>query len=276
MSEHWSNQDEQWEQRVQQAAKGMEYPPTPEMPRAKQPKLVPMPRRFTARRLAQIAAILLIIFAVMFSVPEIRAAILDVIRVGVVTIFLGGEPTATPTETPAPTAIGAVQPTRRPTSTPRIEPTPVQSVFDLPNEQVTLDEAREALDFPLRLPTYPADLGEPDVVLLHHMPGMFVSLIWYKPDNPDEIRMILQILNEDAVASKFYRYNGQNLVETTVKNQDAVWLPDSHLQMFYAAQYDLPRQVYMPTLIWQIGLFTYRLEIDATMEEAVKIAESLQ
>jgi hypothetical protein len=273
MSEHWSNQDEQWEQVVQQTAKGMEYPPTPAMTRAKQSQIVPVPRRFPTRRLAQIAAVLLIVFAVMFSVPEIRAAILDAIRIGVVTIFLGGEPT--PTETIEPTA-GALQPTRRPTSTPRPEPTPLQSVFDLPGEQVTLDEARAATSFPLRLPTYPPDLGEPDVVLLHRLPAAFVSLIWYQPDNPDEIRMLLQILNEDAVASKFYRYNGQNLIETTVKNQEAIWLPDAHEQVFYQIQTDLRRQVYLPTLIWQTGLITYRLEINATMEEAILIAESLQ
>jgi hypothetical protein len=205
----------------------------------------------------------------LLAVPEVRAAVLEILRIGGITIFLN-EPTVTPTATPQSITTGVVR-TPRPTFTPFTEPTPIVSVLDLPGE-TTLEEARSVVSFDILLPTYPDNLGPPNRVFLQDLGGSVVTLVWLDEDG--NVRLSLQMLNERSVGSK---YEPNNYAHTTVHEQAAMWLTGPHILAFYEpGGGDFIRRIESNVLIWEQGIITCRLEIDASLEEAVRIAESLE
>jgi hypothetical protein len=200
------------------------------------------------------AAILLIItlLGALLAVPQTRAAIAAILHIGSVTII----PSA-----PTPRAN---------------EPTPLPSIFDLAG-RTTLDEAQQRMPFHIRLPGYPADLGAPRYVFAQDMDGKAVVLVWMDPQHPDRARMALNELSSDAYV---YKLAPQLVQETQVDGQRALWTMGPYLlQIGSVANQDnaLRRLVTAShTLIWTEGDVTYRLECDVSLEEAVRIAESLR
>ncbi|MCB0241206.1 MAG: hypothetical protein KDH08_21825, partial [Anaerolineae bacterium] len=75
---------------LEQAASGFPYPPTPDLTPAvmKQVQSPAASPPVTPRRLALVAAALLVVLAGLMAVPQVRAAVLEVLHIGAVRIFL--------------------------------------------------------------------------------------------------------------------------------------------------------------------------------------------
>src|SRR5262245_35861119 len=110
MSDRPPEQDSAWEQQVRETARHFDYPATPDIATQVQSRLrAGRPLSSTrAMRLAVAALLALVLFGALWSVPSVRAAILQILRIGAVTVIVGEEtptPTATaqsPTRTPDP------------------------------------------------------------------------------------------------------------------------------------------------------------------------------
>jgi hypothetical protein len=275
---------EQWDARVAETAAALVYPPTPGLAarlRAERMAAVIAARereaRLTQMRRLAVAMIALIVLGVaLWSVPPVRAAIVQFLRIGAVQITLV-EPTPTPsptakpqpTTTPAPRATATLTPT--PTITPTVTPRPLSSVLDLGGE-TTLEEARRRIRFPIRLPAYPSDLGQPDAVFVQELGDETVMLVWTDPAQPRRVRLALQELGPNAFVEKA---QPRVIRETQVNGQRAIWAVGEYALRARDGDFVLRRLITGNTLIWKDGDITYRLETDLSMEEAVKIAESL-
>jgi hypothetical protein len=296
MTELRHNQpSDRWEEEMQEAMKAFPYPPTPDLAGQVRQRLTVenQPKLRSNRRMswAMAAVLTLIILGSLFAVPQVRAAVVEVLRIGAVRIFLI-EPTSTPTttatttSTPEPTVTSnqnaalpstvTTEPTatRTPRSfpTPRPSPTPLYSILDLTGE-TTLAEAKAKVDFTVRLPTYPADLGEPDRVFLQNMNGAVLVLVWLAPDQPDQVWLSLDQLESNVMAMKM----APEIVETiTINGQPAYWVEGAHLLVLRNGNYDLVRAVGSNVLIWEEDGITYRLETNLSKVEGARIAESLE
>ena len=64
--------------------------------------------------------------------------------------------------------------------------------------------------------------------------------------------------------------------ETTVKGQRAIWAVGPYPIRFSNGDLDFVRLIDGHVLIWEEGNLTYRLETELGLEEAIRIAESLE
>lgn len=244
-----------FEKQVQNWAAAFEYPPTPDVaggirplrPRSVQALLTkPTPQNVQpTRRLAWVVALLLLA-ASLLAVPSVRAAIVDILRAGGITIFVGEETT--------------------------VDETPPLLSEQLPafTAPITLDEA--VARFPdVRLP---AALPPPDDVVLHEEPvwDTAVIFLWRDEANPQQIGLSLYQIQ---VAE--YAYKGSETLEmTTVNGNQAFWLVGPH---YFRLRDSLAEEwlfVDGSVLLWWDGEVTYRLEGAESLAEALRIAESLQ
>jgi hypothetical protein len=269
-----ANQNDPWEARVRYVARSFAYPPTPELAGAVRAQLVEESRlkpgfpAGSTRRLIWATLIVLLILGGLLAVPQVRAALVEYLQIGAVRIFLV-EPTPTPTPPPV-----TASPAKPPTIMPRPSPTPLASLLDLAGA-TTLAEAQAQVDFSIRLPAYPADLGEPDWVFLQDMGGPIIILVWAKPDQPDQVRLSLHLVGPGAFMGKGPPVT---LEETSVNGQPAYWTEGPYLlkiQRGNQVQEDMRRLIEGQVLIWTEDDITYRLETDSSLAEAVKMAESL-
>ncbi|MBA3872924.1 MAG: hypothetical protein H0X30_27650 [Anaerolineae bacterium] len=259
--------DEPWETTVRDIARDFAYPPTPDIARQVRQRLV-KPRRPVVGVLKWAVAVLLALTVIIIGVPQVRAYVVEIIRIGAIQIFVG-QPTVTPTSKPAATGM----PTEaQPTSL------NLASALQMPNE-TTLDEANKQFNEPIQLPTYPTGIGKPDHVYVQHMnPGVLVTLVWLTPSEPDHVWLTLDVLNENLVGSKFIDNDGQ-YHNVRVNNTPAQWLTGLHQIGFFGGDTQIFRNVNGNVLIWLVGQYgklTYRLEGASTSDEAVHIAESMR
>lgn len=251
-----------WEQQVRETAVTFPYPPTPDIAGAVRQRLAARAPRTVRvrRRVAWAVALLVLILGGLLAVPPVRAAIWRIIQAGAITIFVN-EPT--PTSVPPATAVPP---------TPTLQPIN-EFFFDLA-EPITLAEAQAQSRHPLRLPTYPEDLGEPDQVYLHGTAWpVTIVLVWLEPGRPDQVRLSLYYIEADN-----YAYKGaENLEMTTVNGRDAVWLEAPHYFRLQDDQYRPWLFVEGKVLIWWTDEnVTYRLESGLPLAEARRIAESIE
>jgi hypothetical protein len=215
--------------------------------------LVPLSPRLASHP-QTLAAVLLVItlLGALLAVPQTRAAIATILHIGAVTIL--------PT-TPTPGAD---------------DPTPLPSILNLAG-RTTLADAQRRTPFPIRLPAYPADLGASQYVYLQNLDGSAALLVWVDPQHPDRVRMALNELGSDAYV---YKIAPQVVQETQVHGQRALWTTGPYLLQIGSVsdQHNALRRLVTAshTLIWTEGNITYRLESDASLAEAVRIAESLR
>jgi hypothetical protein len=233
---------ERWEEKAQHLAHDFRYPPTPDIASGVRRRA----RRFTRRVWRAVAIAALLMLLAILVIPPVRAFVLEIVRVGVVRIFL-------------------VEPTS--------SPTPRAALFDLPG-RTTLAEAQAITGSPIPLPTYPLDLDEPDLVFVHQYDGPVITLVWLEPGSADQVWLVLEMLNLRVVASKLYPYEGERQ-STQVRDYPAEWLTESHEVHYFSRDIEVRRPVTGHVLIWQAASVTYRLETDLPLEEALKIAESL-
>ncbi|MBC8171816.1 MAG: hypothetical protein H7X77_09085 [Anaerolineae bacterium] len=259
-------QNEQWENDVRDTAREFSYPPTPNIAAGVRRQQQPRPMQ-TGRRLRWAAAILLLVMTAALTVPEVRAWVLEIIRIGAIQI-VPVEPTATPT---MPTI------TRTPTrqSAPLSDATPLlmTSVLEL-SGATTLAAARETMPFAFLVPTYPADLGEPDQVFVNDWGGEVVTLVWLRPDDPTQVWLTLEALNASVIGTKYYPQGEEERVQ--VNGQRSYWLTDVHGVNYFTRNQHIERRITQSVLIWIVEGITYRLETDFALAEAVRVAESLR
>jgi hypothetical protein len=265
-----NEQNEAWERYVREQARALPYPPTPDIAGVVRRRLAEerVPREFPRwphRRLVWATALLMIILTGLLSVPQVQASIRALLRIGAIELV---RDIPTPVADATAPATTATLPAR----------TPPAAILDLAGE-TSLVEAQGQVPFPIRLPTYPPDLGSPDRVYVQDLGGPAAILVWLDPHQPDQVQLSLHQLSDKAFGQK--GINERVIIQqTAVNGQPAVWLHGLHVLQFYDGngnpRYDTRRLVDGNVLIWTEGEITYRLETELPLEEAVRIAESLQ
>lgn len=212
-------------------------------------------RRVTWRGWLQLAA--LVLLALLLITPPARAGVASLIRIGAVRIGLATESSATPAPHSSPT------------------PMPLPSLLDLAGA-TTLAQARTQAGFPIRLPTYPPDLGPPQYVFLQQLDGPMVVLVWTDPTHPDSPRLALFEMTSNVFVQKS---QARIVAETTVDGQPALWTEGPYFVEVYSGgqvSYSLRVLVNGHVLVWEAHGITYRLETTLPLDQAVQIAESLR
>jgi hypothetical protein len=130
-------------------------------------------------------------------------------------------------------------------------------------------------EFPILLPAYPTDLGLPDNVFLQDLDGQVLVLVWLDPAKPGKVRLSLhQFSDQDNMTVT--KVQPITVLETTVGGEPAVWAQGPYILKYRNGDIDVIRLIEGHVLIWEQAGITYRLETDLSVEEAVRIAESLQ
>ena len=253
--------DMDFETQLQSIASGMDFPPTPDIAGAVAVRLrVPRPRLMN-QTFARSLVIVLVLLVSLLLIPPVRAAVLDFIQVGIVRIFRS-EPEPIPA-------------TRMPVTA---TPSPTQSsLIPLLEEmagETTLAGAQSLAGYPILLPTYPASLGEPDRVFVQDAGKPMTILVWVDPQNPDRVSMSLHFIPQGSWAVD--KFEPRGIEETNVDDNRAIWAVGPYPLRMRNRDLDVVRMVNGHVLIWEETGVTYRLETDVSLEEAVKIAESLE
>jgi hypothetical protein len=198
-------------------------------------------------------------------IPPVRAAVIDFIQIGVVRI-LQGEPT--PPNQEFPSTMVPI------TATPAATSQPLIPLLERLAGETTLEGAQQAVDYPILLPSYPPDLGPPDRVFVQDADGDMTILVWIDPQQSDEVLMSLHIVPLGSWAIE--KGNPALIQQTTVNGQRAIWAVGPYPLRFSNGNLDFTRMIDGRVLIWTGGEITYRLETKLSLEEAIKVAESLE
>jgi len=260
-------EQELFEKRLIFIAGGLDYPRTPDIAGSVMTRLRPSTRPgFPSRRLAWSLTILLILFSSLMLIPPARAAIIEFIQIGVVRIF--GSP-ATPPVEEIPSTVVPITATPGPTL-----PALIPILEDIAGE-MTLEEAQQTLDFPILLPSYPPDLGDPDRIFVQDAEGKMAILVWVDlRQQSDQILMSLHFIPRGSWAID--KAEPAVIQETSVNGQRAIWAVGPYPLRLYNGDLQFRRLIDGHVLIWEEENITYRLETDLSLEEAIKIAESLE
>lgn len=249
---------DRFENRLKELAGEFSYPTTPPIAREVIGR-IRKPAR-PSRKLAWALVILLLAFASLMAVPTVRAAVIEFIQIGVVYIFPSNE--AQPAETPEPK------------TTVTVVPTSLIPFLESISGETTLTEARRIADYPIALPTYPIDLGEPDRVFVQDTGEAMTILLWNDEANPEQVKMSLHLIPPGSWVLK--KANPEIIEMTSVNGQQAVWTTGPYPLIMNNRDIQFTRLIEGHVLIWTEDDLTYRLETNLSMEEAIKIAESLQ
>ncbi len=236
-----------WEERLSTVAAGFAYPPTPDLSARVS---LPSARRRSGSRLAwsYAAALLALLAAGILAVPQARASVIEFFRFGAIRLILGPA-----TATPVATRISVLTPTFPPLS-----------------GRTTLAGARSMARFPILLPAYPADLGPPDEVYFQEFDGQVVVTMWLAANGTPRIALY-------HITEREFALKAVEIVEqTTVNGLRALWVRGPHLAQFEDFRMGEVQLVAGNVLIWTQGEVTYRLESPVSLDEAVRIAESLR
>ncbi|MBZ0303740.1 MAG: hypothetical protein K8J31_28630 [Anaerolineae bacterium] len=228
---------DEFEQQIQQVARQFAYPPTPGL------RIQP-PARRRSLRLAWAGALLTVLAAVVLIAP-LRAAVMEWLRIGVITIGIGEAPTLTPA---LPTLL---------------------NLFG----ETTMAEAQAAAGFPLR---QPADFGPPDRVYQQSADGRAFVLVWL--EDPVARRPAIS-LYQFAADSPAYGKMLSIAANTQVHDAPAIWTDVPHLLQYQGISGVFTQRAFLVeghVLIWAEAGVTYRLESTLTEAETVAIAESLR
>ena len=280
-------QQELFEKQLLSLAKGMEYPRTPDVAGSVMTRLQafssPTGRlrsapsgeardeggpRFFSKRLAWSLTIILILFASLMLIPPVRAAVIEFIQIGVVRI-LQGEPT--PVTQPNQQFPSTLVPV---TATPVAPSQPLIPFLERLAGETTLEEAQQSVNYPIVLPSHPSDLGAPDRVFVQDADGDMTILVWIDPHQADEVLMSLHIVPPGSWAIE--KVKPALVQETTVNGRRAIWAVGPYPLRFSNGNLDFVRMIDGHVLIWTEGDVTYRLETKSSLEEAIKVAESLE
>ncbi len=260
----------EFDDRVRAQAGAFAYPQTPDVARRARARLAaPGPAHQPRRAVLAIACAALLVCGVLAVVPQARALVLRILRIGAVQIVLP-EPTATPPPTAAAVTATSTAPQ---TATPTVQP--IQDALFPLLGKTTLADARASAPFAIPLPQIPADLGPPDLVFKQRQfdEADMVVLIWLDPTNRARARMSLHLLTKDLLGQKLAP---RVITQTTVSGLPAVWAEGRYGFVLRSGSFEIRRIVEGNTLIWERAGITYRLESTLTLEAAQRVAESLR
>lgn len=206
-------------------------------------------RWLRARRRRLVATVIAIVLLVGALTPPVRATVSEWLRIGGVLIRTGAPPS--PGATSSPSSSG---PTR--------------------SSEMTLDQARNIVDFPIGVPS---ELGPPERVTVtddHRVVGMD----WTVDGRPVHLDQF-----DGTISWVFLKRNWSTVTPTDVDDADGAWLADPH-EIVYIDRAGTERRetarISGPSLIWQPTLdgreVTVRLEGVATLDQARTIAGSLR
>jgi hypothetical protein len=260
---------ELFEQKLISISKGLEYPRTPDIAGSVIRRLrTPARSGLLSRRFAWSLALILVLFTSLMLIPPVRAAVLDFIQIGIVRIFRAEPTPLTPPQEEVPSTMVPV------TATPAATPERLIPILERLAGEITLEEAQQTVDYPILLPSYPEDLGSPDRVFVQDAEGDMTILVWIDPQQPDEVWMSLHFIPPQSWAVD--KMNPALIEETTVNGRRAIWAIGPYPVRFTNGNMDFVRLINGHVLIWTQGEVTYRLETGLSLEEAIKIAESLE
>ncbi len=257
--------DMDFETQLRTIASGMEYPATPDVAGSVAARLRDPRPRLMNRTLARSIVVALILLTSLLLIPPVRAAVLEFIQVGVVRIFRSEPTTVPPNIPPMETPVTATPAPTLPSLLPLLEQM---------SGETTLPDAQQSAGYPILLPTYPLGIGEPDRVFIQDANGPMTILVWMDPQHPDQVKMSLHFIPEGSWAVD--KFAPVAIKETSVNGQEAVWAVGPYPVRLRDGDMQIQRMVDGHVLIWEEGEVTYRLETDLSMEEAVRIAESLK
>ncbi len=260
---------ELFEKQLTSIAIGLEYPRTPDVAGSVTARLRASTRpRVLSRRLAWSLALILILFSSLMLIPPARAAIIEFIQIGIVRIF---PPEPTPTLLPTEETPSAMIPL---TATPGPTLPPLIPLLENMAGETTLTDAQKRVTYPILLPTYPSDLGEPDRVFVQDAEGTMTILVWLDPQRPDKVLMSLHFIPRGSWAIE--KAGPVIVEETNVNGERAIWAVGPYPLRLSNGDLQFTRLIEGHVLIWEKGDITYRLETDFDLEETIKIAESLE
>ena len=261
---------ELFEKQLISIAKGLDYPRTPDITASVMTRLRASTRpRFVFRRLAWSLAIILVIFSSLMLIPPARAAIIEFIQIGIVRIF------PRPTEPPVDLIRTATPDSITPmTATPSLPSATLIPSLSRVAGITTLVDAQQKVDYSILLPTYPPDLGQPDHVFLQDAEGAMTILVWLDPSKPNQVLMSLHFI--PAGSWGIEKAEPRVIEETTVNGERAIWAVGPYPLRLFNGDLDFTRLIDGNVLIWADGDLTYRLESNLGLEEAIKVAESLE
>lgn len=261
---------ELFEEKVFSIAQGLDYPRTPDVAASVMTRLrAPIRPRFSSKALAWSLTLILVLLSSLMLIPPVRAAILEFIQIGIVRIFPRTiEPTAEAIATAAPRSIPP------PTATPGDSSPLLISFLDQIAGETKLANAQEMVPYPILLPTYPVDLGQPNHVYVQEAEGALTILVWTDPGQPERVTLSLHFIPAGHWAVN--KFGPVTIEETEVDGQGAVWAVGPYPLLMRNGSIEIERLIDGHVLIWADGEMTYRLETDLPLEEAVRIAESLE
>jgi hypothetical protein len=199
----------------------------------------------------------------MLAVPDARARIAGWFRVGVINI-LPDAPTEAPAEASSEVTPGPATP-----SSPAQIPAALRELSGL----TTLEEAQQESGFRIQLPGYPDDLGDPDLVFRQQLLDLVV-LVWLDDNDPDSVQLSLyEFLSSNPIVNKI---EPTVLAETDVNGHPALWLEGPYPLEVRSGDLEWMRIVEGRSLVWENDGITYRLESLLTLDESLRIAESIR
>jgi hypothetical protein len=139
-----------------------------------------------------------------------------------------------------------------------------------------LDEARDAVDFRVRLPEL-GDLGERHVYLDRSAPSPIVTVVYGIPERP---RLLLSEWRGDA--QPHFRKLIDFSVHTErvrIEGASGIWIEGAPHEIFYSAGdgtfENTPVYTFGNVLVWVRDGVTHRVELDGSLADAREVAESL-
>jgi hypothetical protein len=256
----------EFEKQLRSVAAEMEYPHTPDIAGFVMTRLCPSPRpRLISRRAAWSLTIALILLSSLLLIPPARAAIIEFIQIGIVRIF------PAPVQSPAIATPESVAPV---TATPAAQTSTLITFLDEIAGETKLANAREIVEYPILLPTYPPNLGLPNHVYVQDANGSMTILVWLDAQQPEHVRLSLHFIPQGSWA--IAKVQPIVVQETTVNDQRAIWAVGQYPLILRNGDLEFTRLVDGHVLIWADGDITYRLETNLLLEEAIRIAESLR
>lgn len=260
-----------FEAQLRSITNGMEYPRTPDIAGSVSARLHSSTRlRFISKPFAWSLTIALILISSLLVIPPVRAAVIEFIQIGIVRIFpQPTEPTLEAVRTATPESLAPTAATPSP-QVPSLIP-----LLDKIAGKTTLASAQKSVDYSILLPAYPAGLGEPDDVFVQDAEGAMTILVWLDPQQPDKVLMSLHFIPSGSWAIN--KMGPRIIQETQVNGQRAIWAEGPYpLRLRGSGDIEFTRLINGHVLIWEDADITYRLETDLSLDEAIKIAESLE
>ncbi|HEY6072358.1 MAG TPA: hypothetical protein VIV15_02945, partial [Anaerolineales bacterium] len=244
------------EERLLEYSREFPYPPTPAIHEALRGRLGNARAVSTHRLVRYVVLAAVLILALALAVPQVRAQVLEIIRIGVVTIFPGPEVPSTPSITPTASQLAQspLTATPYPVPTQQVEPDYITSLEGLAGE-TTLEQAQIRVSFTILLPSVPAGIGKPDYVFLQEG-GQMVILAWLEAAGSDKVRLSLHEIGPGSLLIE--KYEPRLIEQTQVNGHDAAWVAGPYLVKLTNGDTIWRRLVDGNTLIWEAGGITFR------------------